>query len=210
LLQVKKSIESPALYTTVGTLPRHFKGNADLYVTPGGCRLINRNQLVMVVQTKPVELEIDHLAQAFGYTIAANSLFDVQGRPGPVGILTDFCDQWVLIWIGSGGIIKYAESEIDDTGSISKLTRKTALHHIRKHIEKYDSILKNEITKKRKAGKGEFEWAFDGLEAGMLKRPNVFAAEDNMLDVLESESEIRMYEMTKRMKYTPLFDMPPP
>ncbi|KAJ3003718.1 UNVERIFIED_CONTAM: hypothetical protein HDU68_005547 [Siphonaria sp. JEL0065] len=164
----------------------------------------------MVVEMKPKAFEPDNLAQAIGYTIAANSLFDIKGRPAPVGVLTDFGNQWSLVWIGSGGVIKYAETERDDSGSRCKLTRKTALHHIRKHLELYDSLLNDEIAKKRKAGSDEIAWAFDRLQAGVLKRQKVSVGEDNMYDVLESESEVRMYEMMKRMKDTPIFDILPP
>ena len=35
-------------------------------------------------------------------------------------------------------------------------------------------------------------------------------AEDNMLDLLETDEEIALYEMSKRMQATPLFQVPLP
>jgi hypothetical protein len=116
-LQVKISIESPHLITVVGIEPHYLSGEADLYVMPNACRGICRNQLSMVFKMKPNEINSNNLAQAIGYVIAANSLFDVPGRPSPVGVLSDFIDQWYLIWIGKDGEVLYAGIEEDSNGN---------------------------------------------------------------------------------------------
>jgi hypothetical protein len=94
-IMVQKSIESPNLDTTVGIKPHHLKGKGDMYIMPRACRFISRNQLIMVVEMKPKIIPSKNVAQAMGYVIAANTLLDVPYRPYPVGILTDFIDQWV-------------------------------------------------------------------------------------------------------------------
>jgi hypothetical protein len=169
---------------------------------------VNRNQLAMVVALKPGDLDCDHLAQAIGYTIAANHLFDISHRPPPVGVLTDFRDNWVLIWIGPDGQILYAENEMDQAGKYQPLSRITAFHNIHCHMEQYDILLNatnigNTLPKKSKI---KTSWAFDGLNVGHLKIQS-FCGEDNMIDVLENDEEVRMYAMLKRMRQTPMFDV---
>ncbi|KAI9312295.1 hypothetical protein BDR26DRAFT_888142 [Obelidium mucronatum] len=204
-LTVKTSIEKAARNTTVGIAPHHLNGNADLYVMPATCIKYCRNQLVMVVEMKPTDLQSDDLAQAIGYAIAANTLFEIAGRPAPIGLLTDFREQWCLIWIGPGGIIKYAEQELDASGFLSILTRKTALHYIRKHMAKYHELLK--VQRLSGGSTDSAEWAFGDLQSGFLKKQRREVGEDNMLDLLETDEEIRLYEMHKRMRQTPLFDI---
>jgi hypothetical protein len=55
------------------------------YVMHIDCRLGGRNQLSMVFEIEPNEISLNNLAQVIGYVnnvvIAANSLFDVPGRP---------------------------------------------------------------------------------------------------------------------------------
>ncbi|KAI8908941.1 hypothetical protein EDD86DRAFT_198578 [Gorgonomyces haynaldii] len=207
-LAVRKSIEDPALNTTVGKNPRHLKGNADLYVTPASCLTICRNQLCMVFELKPNEITPKNLAQAIGYVIAANSLFDARGRPSPVGVLTDLADQWRLIWVGKEGQICYAETEELPNGKPQPLTRETALYYIRKYIEDYHNLLVQESKSGKRHAEDEVHWAYGELESGRLKKVRI-DVEDNMLDVLETPEEIALYEMRKRMMMTPLFDIPP-
>lgn len=207
LLQVKKSVER--LYTTVGSTPHHLSGDADLYVMSIDCKLACTNQLAMVVEMKPGPIEQKNLAQAMGYVIAAHSLLDITGRPPPVGLLTDFKGQWWLIWVNSSGEIVYAAFEKDVDENRKTLTRETAIYYIRKHFEYYNELLRNEgKTKKRKSG--DVGWAFDGFEAGFLKKQRIGDVEDNMLDMLETEEEIALYSMSKRLNHTPLFQIPPP
>jgi hypothetical protein len=160
----------------------------------------------MVFEMKPNEITPNHLAQAIGCVIAANSLFDISGRPSPVGVLSDFADQWILIWIGKNQEICYAETESDSNGTEKVLTRETAIYYIRKHLYHYDRLLQDEHKKKRRAETAE--WAFDHFEAGTLKKVRVMEGEDNMYDVLETNEEMALYDMTKRMRNTPLFDIP--
>ena len=149
---------------------------------------------------KPKIITSKNVAQAMGYVIAANTLFDVPYRPSPVGILTDFIDQWVLIWIGKESEIIYAATEKDSDGVRKELTRETAMYYIRQHLKSYNLLL-------RDGGRSsEVGWAFDGLEAGRLKRQRSVASDDNMLDVLETGEDIAMYNMSKRFRMTPLFE----
>ena len=143
-LQVKISIESPNLNTVVGNDPHHLNGEADLYVMPTACSLICRNQLSMVFEMKLNDISSNNLAQAIGYVIAANSLFDVPGRPSPVGVLSDFIDQWYLIWIGKEGEVFYASTENDSELKEKPLTRLTALYYVQKHLYHYNQLLKSQ------------------------------------------------------------------
>lgn len=169
---------------------------------PKASQLISRNQLSMVFEMKPNDITSNNLAQAIGYVIAANSLFDVPGRPSPVGVLTDFIDQRYLIWIGGEGEVFYAATEVNSSGDETLLSRAAALYYIQKHMENYNQLLKDETVKKRRAE--DFAWAFDGFVAGSLKKQKLLV-EDNMRDLLENDEEIALYDMNKRMRDTPLF-----
>ncbi|KAI8901828.1 hypothetical protein BC833DRAFT_519061, partial [Globomyces pollinis-pini] len=173
-LKVKSSIESPHLNTVVGIDPHHLNGEADLYVMPSVCHLVSRNQLTMVFELTPNNISTNNVVQAIGSVIAANSLFDVPGRPSPVGVLSDFIDQWVLIWIGKEGEVFYASVEEDSKGDEKILTRRTAMFYIKKHLENYNRLLNDEVFKKRRAE--NFGWAFDGFEAGILKKQKILVA----------------------------------
>jgi hypothetical protein len=201
-LQVKKSIESPYLNTTVGVTPHRLNGKADLYVMPKSCVRICRNQLAMVLEMKTRDITSNNVAQAIGYVIAANSLFDIDGRPSPVGVLSDFADQWILIWVGNDSKICYAETEVDPQGNIKTLTRETAIHYIRKHFSRYNQLLQDERSKKSEPERAD--WAFGGFEAGSLKKFRIAEGEDNMRDLLETDEEILLYDMSRRMKNTPV------
>jgi hypothetical protein len=77
-------------------------------------------------------------------------------------------------------------------------------------LEQYNQLLDYEDGEENKKRKAEhFDWAFDGFEAGILKKQKVVVAEDNMLDLLETKEEIALYGMRKRMQDTPLFQIPP-
>ena len=206
-LQVKNSIESPHLNTVVGINSHNLNGEADLYVMPNACSLIFRNQLSMVFEMKPNVISTNNLAQAIGYVIAANSLFDIPGRPSPVGVLSDFIDQWYLIWIGKEGEVFYAGKEKDLELKEKPLTRLTALYYVQEHLDHYNQLLNSEDINKRRAE--HFGWAFDGFEAGSLKKQKNVVAEDNMRDLLETDEEIVIYDMNKRLGDTPLFHVPP-
>ncbi|KAJ3347794.1 hypothetical protein HDU91_006702 [Kappamyces sp. JEL0680] len=213
-LKAQNSIEHPHLNTTVGKTPHNLNGKADLYIMPKACISIARNQLCAVVELKPGKKISDYLAQAVGYVIAADSLFEVDWRPSPVGILSDFMDQWILIWIGSENVVNYMEAEIDSHGNTTPLSRGTALYYVRKHFARYNQMLNDEYhqkdSQKRKAeDDSDIEWAFGDFKAGRLKKTRL-VAEDNMRDLIEDEEELRFYDMRKRMENTPLFQIPPP
>ena len=205
-LKVQTSIESPNLNTIVGNDPHNFNGDADLYVMPKACSLICRNQLSMVFGLKPNVITTNNLAQAIGYVIAANSLFDVPSRPSPVGVLSDFIDQWHLIWIGKEGEIFYSSMEKDSLLNEIPLTRLTALYYIQKHLESYNNLLDEENLNNHRSN--HFNWAFDGFEAGSMKKQKVSAAEDNMPDLLNEEEAV-IYDMRQRLRETPLFQISP-
>jgi hypothetical protein len=99
-----------------------------------------------------------------------------------------------LIWIGKESEIIYAATEKDSDGVRKELTRETAMY------KSYNLLL-------RDGGRSsEVGWAFDGLEAGRLKRQRSVAPDDNMFDVLETGEDIAMYNMSKRFRMTPLFE----
>jgi L-arabinose isomerase len=70
-------------------------------------------------------------------------------------------------------------------------------------LDHYNQLLKSEDTKKRRAE--HFGWAFDRFEAGSLKKQKMTVAEDNKRDLLETDEEIVIYDMNKRLRDTPLF-----
>ena len=109
-----------------------------------------------------------------------------------------------MIWIGTEGEICYSCTEVDINGTKKDLTRETAIYHIRQHISNYDQLLRDEHTKKRKAD--HFRWAFNGLDAGVLKKYKM-VEEDNMRDLLETDEELALYDMKKRLLDTPLFEI---
>ncbi|KAJ3352236.1 hypothetical protein HDU91_006024 [Kappamyces sp. JEL0680] len=209
---VRKKIEAPGLTTTIGINPHNVTGDADLYIYPKKSGKSTRNTLCAVVELKPNQISSANLSQAVGYVAAANSLFDQRGYPSPVGILSDFADQWTLIWPGNDNEIIFAEFE-DADGKMTPLTRGTALHYLREHLARYNQILTEETPKKRKADEPDFDdadacWAFGDFKAGRLKKMRL-VAEDNMRDLIEDEEELRFYDMRKRMENTPLFQIPP-
>ncbi|KAJ3121813.1 hypothetical protein HK098_003354 [Nowakowskiella sp. JEL0407] len=127
MLKITTSIE---FGTPFGILPHGLKGKTDLYVTPSFASLEQRNQIAIIVELTPDEFITDKLAQAIGYVIA---LLTVSGRQAPVGFLSDFRDQWVLIWVEKDGEICCAEKEADESGNVSNISRK-------RHCITYESI----------------------------------------------------------------------
>ncbi|RHZ18812.1 hypothetical protein DYB31_011878 [Aphanomyces astaci] len=94
-----------------------------------------------------------------------------------------------------------------------KLTRETAWQYIRKHCEYVNSVLRQEL-----AAGGP---VVDDLQAlklfpvfgdtntmgGQVKKFAPLEYEDNMADVLETEEEVLLYQMYKRLRRTTAFDM---
>jgi hypothetical protein len=76
----------------------------------------------MVFEIKPKQITASNLAQAIGYVIAANSIFNLSKRPSPVGVLSDFIDQLVLIWVGNDEKSFYTSKEQEE---IKRLHQKT-------------------------------------------------------------------------------------
>jgi hypothetical protein len=60
------------------------------------------------------------------------------------GVLTDFMNQWYLIWIGGEGEVFYACTEVNSTGDVNPLSRNSALYNIQKHLEKYNQLLNDQ------------------------------------------------------------------
>jgi hypothetical protein len=206
-LEATKTIESDLVVFVGKYRPHHWKGNADMYVLPRACMRFGKNQLAMVFKMNLNLITHQTVAQTIGYVIAANCLLDINGRPSPVGVLSDLMDQWALIWIGKEEQIYYARMERDAKGELKDLTRETALFYVRAHLAHYNQVLRDEVKKKRKAT-DNFNFAFGTVEAGSLKKMKM-EDEDNMLDVLESDEEIAMYEMRKRIGNTPFLQLPP-
>ena len=86
------------------------------------------------------------------------------------------------------------------------LTRLTALYYVQKHLDHYNQLLNSKDTKKRR--EEHFGWAFDGFESDSLKKQKLAVAEDNMRDLLETDEEIAIYDMNKRLRHTTLFQIP--
>ena len=77
---------------------------------------------------------------------------------------------------------------------------------LKSKINYYIQLILDERTLKRKAD--NFNWVFDGFEAGSLKKYRVSQAEDNMRDLLETDEKVALYNMRQRLRMTPLFEIP--
>ncbi|RHZ41032.1 hypothetical protein DYB31_015633 [Aphanomyces astaci] len=202
------------LSTPVGESRRRLTGAPDLYVVPSGCtfNMCGRTEVVMVIELKKHDtLSVANIAQTAGYLLAAHTLFDKQAyRPTPVGVLTNLQDEWLLCWVDRNGEICMMTMDRDH----QKLTRETAWQYIRRHCEYVNSVLREEL-----AAGGTL---VDDLQAlklfpmfgdtntmgGQVKKFAPLEYEDNMADVLETEEEVLLYQMYKRLQRTTAFDMP--
>ncbi|RHX97181.1 hypothetical protein DYB25_010004 [Aphanomyces astaci] len=201
------------LSTPVGESRRRLTGAPDLYVVPSGCaNMCGRTEVVMVIELKKHDtLSVANIAQTVGYLLAAHTLFDKQAyRPTPVGVLTNLQDEWHLFWVDRNGEVCMMIRDRDH----QKLTRETAWQYIRKHCEYVNSVLRQELA----AGCP----VIDDLQAlkpfpvfgdtntigGQAKKFAPLEYEDNMADVLETEEEVLLYQMSKRLQHTTAFDMP--
>ncbi|ETV69781.1 hypothetical protein H257_14607 [Aphanomyces astaci] len=168
--------------------------------------------LVMVIELKKHDtLSVANIAQTARYLLAAHTLFDKQAyRPTPVGVLTNLQDEWLLCWVDRNGEVCMMTMDRDH----QKLTRETAWQYIRKHCEYVNSVLREEL-----AAGGTL---VDDLQAlklfpvfgdtntmgGQVRKFAPLEYEDNMADVLETEEEVLLYQMYKRLQRTTAFDMP--
>ncbi|CAK4102458.1 unnamed protein product [Aphanomyces euteiches] len=87
------------------------------------------------------------------------------------------------------------------------LDRKTALYYMRKHCNYVDSCIQDENVVLRKDATRDPHVVFGAIPAGELEK-YVTEYEDNMADVLETDEEIRFYQMSKRLRHTTAFDVP--
>ena len=133
----------------------------------------------------------------------------------PYSNLSDFRDQWVLVWVGKDGQLFYGETEVDDDGIERLLTAKTAIHYIKKHLQFYSKILQDEGGLRRKSSEGgkkrkssDFSLAFDKFEAGKLKKSKITLSEDNMRDMLETDEERALYDVHMKLKGSSFFQIP--
>lgn len=127
----------------------------------------------MVFELKPNELTSKNLAQAIGYVLAANDLFDIPWCPSPVGVLSDLADQWKLIQIGKDSQICIAETELTANDELKPLSRETALYYIRRYIEKYHNLLLEKTKSGKRPTEDQINWTFDGFDSGRLKKIRV-------------------------------------
>ncbi|KAF0747251.1 hypothetical protein AaE_007790 [Aphanomyces astaci] len=201
------------LSTPVGESRRRLTGAPDLYVLPSVCAdTCARTEVVMVIELKKHDTLSDaNIAQTVGYLIAAHTLFDKQAyRPTPVGVLTNLRDEWHLFWVDPNGEVCMMTRDSD----LQKLTRETAWQYIRKHCEYVSSVLRQELA----AGAPVLDdlqalklfpvFGDTNTMAGQAKKFAPLEYEDNMADVLETEEEVLLYQMSKRLQRTTAFDMP--
>ncbi|CAK4420865.1 unnamed protein product, partial [Aphanomyces euteiches] len=178
---------------SVGKSHRMLKGKADLCIVPK--ESFTRNDIVMVIELKSGSRE-DTLsganrAETMGYFLAANTLFSHgELRPPPIGLLTNLNDAWCYFWKNG-----------------DPLDRKTALYYMRKHCNYVDSCIQDENVVLRKDATRDPHVVFGAIPAGELEK-YVTEYEDNMADVLETDEEIRFYQMSKRLRHTTAFDVP--
>ncbi|RLN99806.1 hypothetical protein DYB28_009192 [Aphanomyces astaci] len=202
------------LSTPVGESRRRLTGAPDLYVVPRGCafNMCGRTEVVMVIELKKHDTLSDaNIAQTAGYLLAAHTLFDKQAyRPTPVAVLTNLRDEWLLCWVDRNGEVCMMTMDRDH----QKLTRETAWQYIRKHCEYVNSVLREElaaggpIVDDLQALKLFPAFGDTNTMAGQAKKFAPLEYEDNMVDVLETEEEVLLYQMSKRLQRTTAFDMP--
>ncbi|RHZ03564.1 hypothetical protein DYB37_006581 [Aphanomyces astaci] len=201
------------LSTPVGESRHRLTGAPDLYVVPSVCAdTCARTEVVMVIELRKHDTLSDaNIAQTVGYLIAAHTLFDKQAyRPTPVGVLTNLHDEWLLCWVDPNGEVCMMTRDSD----LQKLTRETAWQYIRKHCEYVSSVLRQELA----AGAPVLDdlqalklfpvFGDTNTMAGQAKKFAPLEYEDNMADVLETEEEVLLYQMSKRLQRTTAFDMP--
>ncbi|RHZ02823.1 hypothetical protein DYB26_011595 [Aphanomyces astaci] len=91
------------------------------------------------------------------------------------------------------------------------LTRETAWQYIRKHCEYVNSVLREElaaggaIVDDLQALKLFPAFGDTNTMAGQGKKFAPLEYEDNMVDVLETEEEVLLYQMSKRLQRTTAF-----
>ncbi|RQM25001.1 hypothetical protein B5M09_010161 [Aphanomyces astaci] len=200
--------------TPVGESRRRLTGAPDLYVVPRGCafNMCGRTEVVMVIELKKHDTLSDaNIAQTAGYLLAAHTLFDKQAyRPTPVAVLTNLRDEWHLFWVDRNGEVCMMTMD----SNLQILTRETAWQYIRKHCEYVNSVFREElaaggpIVDDLQALKLFPAFGDTNTMAGQVKKFAPLEYEDNMVDVLETEEEVLLYQMSKRLQRTTAFDMP--
>ncbi|CAK4670898.1 unnamed protein product, partial [Aphanomyces euteiches] len=89
------------------------------------------------------------------------------------------------------------------------LDRKTALYYMRKHCNFVDSCVQdpNTVLSDVSTAPRDPHVVFGAFPAGELEK-YVIEYEDNMADVLETDEEIRFYQMSNRLRHTTAFEVP--
>ncbi|KAH9092365.1 hypothetical protein LEN26_018467 [Aphanomyces euteiches] len=193
----------------VGKPQRLLKGKPDLCIIRDKCLL--RNEIAMVIElkagSKEETLSAANFAQTMGYFLVANTLFECEkNRPSPIGLLTNLYDAWCFVWLNPEGKICYAYTNEHN----ELLDRKTALYYMRKHCNYVNSCIQDQALSMRNVGHvtpRDPHVVFGSIPAGTLEKYSV-EYDDNMADVLETDEEIRLYEMAKRLRNTTAFDVP--
>ncbi|KAF0740951.1 hypothetical protein Ae201684P_001919 [Aphanomyces euteiches] len=193
----------------VGKPQRLLKGKPDLCIIRDKCLL--RNEIAMVIElkagSKEETLSAANFAQTMGYFLVANTLFECEkNRPSPIGLLTNLNDAWCFVWLNPEGKICYAYTNEHN----ELLDRKTALYYMRKHCNYVNSCIQDQALSMRNVGHvtpRDPHVVFGSIPAGTLEKYSV-EYDDNMADVLETDEEIRLYEMAKRLRNTTAFDVP--
>jgi len=104
-------------------LPIHLKGTTDAMICPSGAP----SELIAVWELKKAVGE-RNFPQWHGQVISANSKY---GHLKPFGVLTDLRNSWAVCWI-DGDTIYQVTFERTSVGKLIPLTRKTAIHFLRK------------------------------------------------------------------------------
>ncbi|CAK4640960.1 hypothetical protein AeMF1_011983 [Aphanomyces euteiches] len=89
------------------------------------------------------------------------------------------------------------------------LDRKTALYFMRKHCNCIDLCIQDStaLLNNMSHSTRDPHAAFGAIPTGELEK-YIIEYDDNMADVLETDEEIRCYEMSKRLRQTTAFDVP--
>ncbi|KAG9415926.1 hypothetical protein AC1031_000312 [Aphanomyces cochlioides] len=179
---------------SVGKSHRMLKGKAALCIVPK--ESFTRNDIVMV----PIVLRPwDIFLQRIPFLPMENV------DPLHIGLLTNLNDAWCYFWVNPDGKNFYASTKKNG----EPLDRKTALYYMRKHCNYVDSCIQdpNVVLRNDSNATRDPHVVFGAIPAGELEK-YLTEYEDNMADVLETNEEIRFYQMSKRLRHTTAFDVP--
>ncbi|KAI9332113.1 hypothetical protein BDR26DRAFT_869694 [Obelidium mucronatum] len=165
-------------------LKHHWRGGSDIMVVPTGSQML-------LAELKPNKLTRGDYAQAIAEIAAASLLFEDQGYPTPVGVLTDLKDQWVLLWVhGTDGCIHFADTELVSTARAETLP----VFYLQKHLNKLIDLLNSAWT-------GGDEPEGFGTRVGKLEIAQTAGVEDPMTDMFDEMTleEVNEYKIKRKL-----------